>query len=162
MGLRDALETFSEEGQLEQLHDLNADECDAFFELLVLGGLVDGELSHDEADILAEEFLHLPFYAAAHTAEIRREHGFMMRGRMLERIALGELDEMLEGIADRLVTQAHRAAALRALALVLEIEGVQEEELHFALETARAFEIPGNEALEILRKAWELNHPPFG
>ena len=162
MAFRNVLETFSEEHQLEQLHELDADECDALFELLLAGVLIDGELSHEEAELLADEFSHLPFYAIAHTAEITGEHGFMRRGEMLERITNEGVDSLLEGIAARLTTVEHREAALRALALVLEAEGVAQDELSFAMQAAKALDVAGAEMLEILRKAWDLNHPPFG
>lgn len=161
MKLRNALETFSEEEQLARLHEMDAAECDALFDLVMLGVLSDGELSAGEAEVLLEEFSHLPFFGVAHSAEISAEHGFMQRGAILERIAAGETHQMLEDIAARIPTTEHRFAALRALALATEPGGIDDDELSVALEAAEVFGIDRKEAIDLLYKAWEFNHPPF-
>lgn len=161
MAFREALEAFSEEGQFERLRQMDSDACEALFDLLLMGALIDGELSAEEAELLAEEFLELPFYAVAHATEVRSEYGFARRGEMLERIHAGEVDAMLEHVAERLPDAAYRTAALRALAMVLESDGVDESEFSFAMQASRALDIPGVKAFEILRDAWEYGRPPF-
>lgn len=161
MGFRNALETFTEESQLEYLRQMEAEECDALFDLLLAGALIDGELSQEEAEVLAEEFDQLPFYSIAHTAQVTGEHGFLRRGELLERINTEGVAPLLDSVAERIPSAAHRQAALRALAIVLEAEGVAPEELGFAMQAAAALGVPGARMLEILRETWELKHPPF-
>ncbi len=159
--MRDILEVFSEEHQLDSLRELSADECEAIFQLLMLAVLIDGDVTREEVSVLIEEFDHLPFFAAASTDRARREFGFRIRGELLERIGNHEVPEMLDEIASVITDPDHREAALRMVALTATAEHVEDEEYAFGFEVAEAFGIDSNETLEIFRKAWEYGHPPF-
>lgn len=159
--MRDVLEVFSEEQQLERLRELEPDECEAIFQLLMLSVLIDGEVSREEIATLVQEFDHLPFFAAASTDRARREFGFQIRGELLERISNDELPEMLDEIAGTLTSPDHRRAALRMMALAIAAEHIDDDEYTFGFEVGEAFEIDPDETREIFEKAWEYGHPPF-
>ena len=113
------------------LGDLTMQETQAFVELLILGVLIDGEITEEELEGLSEQWGQLPFAGDEALETLVGEHGSETREFLEPRIGdEAEISAFLDKIAARIERPEVKSAAIHMVAEVAYADGLDPAERH--------------------------------
>lgn len=109
----------------EILSNLDVEETKAIVDLLILTVLIDGEITEEELDWLADQWSQLPFAGDEHLEILVGEHGSETRAYLQAHFEDAEkIDAFTHKIAKSLVRQEVREASIRMIAVVSVADGL--------------------------------------
>lgn len=117
----------------EILSNLDVEESKAFVDLLILTVLIDGEITEEELEGLAEQWGQLPFAGDEHLEDLVGEHGYETRAYLQENIGDSDkIDTFITDMCARITSEPTQEAAVRMIAVVSSSDGLAEPETKLA------------------------------
>ena len=133
------------------LGDLDVEETKAFVDLLILSVLVDGTITEQELDGLADQWSQMPFAGDETLETLVGEHGSETRAYLeVHAQDPNKVSEFLDKAAARLERPAVQEAAVRMVAVVSEADGLAETERKLCRDLGARFGMSHERVDEIL------------
>ncbi len=115
------------------LSNLDVEESKAFVDLLILTVLIDGEITEEELDGLADQWSQLPFAGDDHLEDLVGEHGYETRAFLQDNIQdTDKIDAFISKMCARITREPTQEAAVRMIAVVSSSDGLAEAETKLA------------------------------
>jgi hypothetical protein len=122
------------------LQNLTIAETEAFVDLLIFTVLADGTITEEELDSLADQWAQLPFAGDDAMETLMGEYGSSTREYLEENEGDDDaIDTFLQKVADRVVRDEVRTAALHMVALVSQADGVGSREADLCYQIGTLF-----------------------